>query len=878
MDRDRIGNLDAKAFHQREIEILDLMAQGWSNQAIADKLFLSIETIKWYSHQIYSKLGAENRTQAIARAAHAGILETSYPSTAISSGARHNIPAPLTSYIGRQKDLETLPGLILSPATRLVTIVGGGGMGKTRLALKIAHVLVPEFANGVWLVDLSSVNDPGLVAQAVVNSLGWRNPQQITTEVFLVQRLQLKPVLLIWDNCEHLAVACAYLATQLLKNCPNLRILATSRQAFGVAGETTYPIAGLTFPDPDHLPDVEALQQYSAVQLFGDRVRRVLPGFSINQENALAVAQICRRLDGVPLALELVAVHANQLSLSQIASLVDNHLWELTTSPGVQFSRHSSLQACVEWSFNLLTESERILLRRLAVFSGGWTLEAAESVTGLQLDILNQLFQKSMVVSDTLNQDQPRYRFHEIIRQYALEKLNQSDEATHLSERHLAYYLDFMTRMVPRLNSSGRLIEIQRCTLELDNFRKALSFAYDQPDREMVAAGLRLATLLKDIWFQRGLYPEGNGWIRKGMELAGDGLKTNTALYAAALGARGLTAIYMGHPTESPLSTAYMEESIRQYRLCQDKDGLLVTLLDLGSIVIHMDFSQAKSIFDESLALARLSPNGWMMAQALFWRGHFALKTGDLVLAENYFQHSLAYWHKTGDITSACYPTITLSMLACERDDPELARNYLDKYLLLSRDTPEKMLYLFACDYVALVAHYLGDFALLETYFQDKIEFFANLGLDFVAVIAMRMLGLAAKRRQDYYRAVAYYLEAFEFAHHRQDMDCIAISLAGLGGVAAWSGQTICAAHLLGAAQAALEKLGKTTFQDETIQTHHHPAEQIEFERDLAHLQEQLNPDDFTTAWNKGRAMSPERAILEAYKIKPVRTTKEQPA
>lgn len=879
MQRNPSVRFTDEKYTAREIEILSLMAEGCSNQDIAHKLFLSLGTVKWYNNQLFSKLGVANRIQAISKARQAGIFNPSCVSNILPTPVlKNNLPVALTSFIGRTKDLEAITNLLRSPATRLATIVGSGGIGKTRLALETANHLGNNIKDGVWWIDLSAIQDPDFTAQQVINSLGWQNERNLPPATFLVQGLKYKTCLLLLDNCEHLLPACANLVTTLLENCPNIKFLATSRASLGVEGEFVYLISPLTYPDPNNLPPLEEFQSFEAVQLFHERVQRVLPGFTIQPENMAPIAFICQRLDGFPLGLELVAVHANQVSLQQMNELIEQRLWFLTTNPQSHIPRHHSLQACLDWSYSLLTEAERTLFRRLAIFSGGWTIEAVENIAGLQvdessackpaiIDDLTRLVQKSLVNANLSQMDNPRYGFHAIVRQYALEKLIESDELAWLSHHHLLYYLDLLTQLYPKFISSGRLAAILQCQTELENIRKALTFAYQQTSPEIIEAGLRLATLMREIWILFCLYTEGSDWVNIGMQRLGDRLKSNHALSGAALDTLGRTAFFLG---KLPEYEFFFTESIRHYRICQDNAGLLDSLRCLGCTLVVLDPVRAKPILDEAIELAQHCQDGWMLANSLFWRGLLVFTTGDSLQAEEYYRQSLAYCQKTGDPTFSCYPTITLALVACARDDPEQARFYLEKYLLFSRDTPEKNLYLFSYGFVYQVAYYLGDFNLLAAYAQEMTVFYNHyIQAEIHFCLSMRMLGLAFKHQDNYDRAMACYLEAFEYAYHRQELGWMVAALAGLGGIAAWLGQSWRAAILLGAVQAANEKQAKAAPLPEGVTGLLKPVEQTEFERDLTRLKTQLDPDILAVAWNKGRAMSIERAILEAYKIKP---------
>src|SRR5437016_7711615 len=289
-----------------------------------------------------------------------------------------NLPSPLTSFIGRQREIEEVKRLLAT--ARLLTLTGAGGSGKTRLAFHVGAEVLPAYADGVWAVEFASLPDPRLVPQTAATALGVpEHPGRSLTES-LIQYLRARSALLVFDNCEHLVSACAALADALLRGCPTLRILATSREGLRVAGEVTYLVPPLSLPDADLLPPLQSLLQYEAVRLFAERAASHRPGFAVTDGNASTVVRVCRRLDGMPLAIELAAARVRVLTVEQIAARLDDRFHLLTGGSRTALPRHQTLRAAVDWSYDLLSAQERALLRRLSTFAGGWTLEAAEAI------------------------------------------------------------------------------------------------------------------------------------------------------------------------------------------------------------------------------------------------------------------------------------------------------------------------------------------------------------------------------------------------------------------------------------------------------------------------------------------------------------------
>ncbi|MCI0354796.1 MAG: AfsR/SARP family transcriptional regulator, partial [Acidobacteria bacterium] len=430
---------------------------------------------------------------------------------------RHNLPIPLTSFIGRVHEQAEVQRLLTT--TRLLTLAGPGGCGKSRLALVVAADQVADYPDGAWLVELAALADPLLLPQAVATTLDVREEPQRPLIATLTNALQSRVLLLVLDNCEHLIDACAHLVQTLLGACPQLQILATSREALGLAGETVWPVPPLSLPDSRHLPSIEWLGQAEAIQLFVERAGAALPTFALTDENAPAVAQVCQRLDGMPLAIELAAARVKVLTVPQIAARLDDCFKLLAAGSRTIVSRHQTLRAAIDWSYELLSEQERVLFQRLAVFEGGFTLEATEGVCagrGIEpddiLELLSHLVDKSLVVVGTQQQGrEARYRLLETIRQYARDKLLGSAEAEIIRQQHAAYYLTLAEQAELKLQGLEQLAWLDRLEVEHDNLRAALRWS--QAEAQAGETGLRLAGTLGLFWYLHGHWSEGRGWL-----------------------------------------------------------------------------------------------------------------------------------------------------------------------------------------------------------------------------------------------------------------------------------------------------------------------------------------------------------------------------
>ena len=393
----------------------------------------------------------EHRLKDLIRPEHiyqltASGLQSDFPPLKSLDNFPNNLPLQVTSFIGREKEMAEVKRLLWD--SRLVTLTGPGGTGKTRLSLQIAADFLDFYPDGAWLVELAPLADPALLPQTIAHVLGIRESSSHSIMSLLTDYLRAKELLLILDNCEHLVEACAQLVDTLLKACPHILILASSREALGISGEISFRVPSLSTPDARRLPPFGTLTQYEAVQLFIERAEVAQPGFNVTKENAPAIAQICSRLDGIPLAIELAAARVRVLNVEQISGRLDNRFRLLTGGSRTAMPRHQTLRALIDWSYDLLPEAEQALLGRLSVFAGGWTLEAAEAICsgdGIEpdeiLDLFIQLENKSLVNSDHAQNSEPRYHLLETIRQYARGKLLEAGGGERVREQHLEYFL-----------------------------------------------------------------------------------------------------------------------------------------------------------------------------------------------------------------------------------------------------------------------------------------------------------------------------------------------------------------------------------------------------------------------------------------------------
>ncbi len=408
---------------------------------------------------------------------------------------KHNLPVHLTTFIGREREQAQIGQLLAH--NRLVTLVGAGGIGKTRLAIKAGGQLLDLYPDGVWFVAFEAILDPDLVPQAVASSLRIAELPDETVIESLVREVHSKELLLILDNCEHLLDACAQLAEGLLKSCPSIRILATSREALRLEGESFYQVPALDMPESQDRQVPEEFAGYEAVRLFLERARLVVPGFELTDTNAVTLATICRRLDGIPLAIELAAARSDIFTPEEILNQLNRSFDFLVSQTRSPLPRHQTMHASIEWGWNLLTDPERMFMRHLSVFVGEWTLPAAQAL-GLKdsLERTSALWKRSFVVVRQQAGYETRYRFHEVVRTFALEKLIEAGEEAALRDRHLEYFLELARQFEPALRGVDQELWLDRLLIERDNIRAALEWAA----RTQVQAGLYLTNRLRTIW------------------------------------------------------------------------------------------------------------------------------------------------------------------------------------------------------------------------------------------------------------------------------------------------------------------------------------------------------------------------------------------
>ena len=559
-------------------------------------------------------------------------LPSDFPPLTTLEISRHNLPAQLTSFIGREAEIAETQELFAS--TRILTFIGPGGTGKTRLCLQVAAEQIPEYKDGVWLIELAQLADPAYVLSAIASTFNLRELQGARLIDTVTDYLRGKQLLLILDNCEHLIETCARLSDHFLHGCPKLKIITSSREALGIDGETVYRVPSLSLPSAQAGPAEDdgrskSIMDYEAPRLFSERARKANPQFTLTKENAPAVIQICQRLDGIPLAIELAAARVKLFMPQQIAERLDDRFKLLTGGSRTALPRQQTLRALIDWSYLTLNEMEQDVLRRLAVFSGGWTFEAAEAVAGQMeaMDGLSGLVNKSLVNVEE-KEDESRYRYLETIRQYAMEKLLESGEAVDARDRHLAHFVDYSRRAEEHFGTPQRLLWLNRLELEHDNLRSALGWAVERHP----ATALQWVSSLLVFWRSHNYLTEGCHWCQAAI----------TRAEAAGLG---------GDSIDRTLAQAY------------------TTLAMLS--VNHGDHATGQSAAKKAVALARGLDDPLALVHALNFLGFSSAFLGDVTLAFDSLGESEALCRTLGNREELANVLQALAYVTMEVHGPE---------------------------------------------------------------------------------------------------------------------------------------------------------------------------------------------------------------
>ena len=648
----------------------------------------------------------------------AGRQAAAVTDTAEMAPRRNNLPLQLTSFIGRRREVAECARHL--KRSRLLTLTGIGGCGKSRLMLRVAEALIDRFPDGVWFVDLAPFTDPMRATAVLAAALGLRQVPGETLAQTLTTHLRDRKALALFDNCEHMLAPVAEQVGALMRGCEYLRILATSREALRIEGEQNYPVAPLSLPDPESSVDVEAAGRSEAVRLFVERARLVRPGFALDERTTPVVAEICRRLDGIPLALELAAARMKVLAVGDVRTRLDDRFRLLTGGSRTALARHQTLRATIQWSYDQLTSDEQRLLRGLSVFAGGWTLEAATAVGGgghdeLQvLDLLTALTEKSLVIVDWAPTGESRYRFLETVRQYALEQLQQAQEVEAWRNDHLGYMRVLAERAEPELIGPHQDTWFRLLETEHENLLAAL--AWCEHAEGGAETGMRMGGALWRFWWYGGHFSLGLASLQRALRqdrAAAATPERAQALYGAAQMARE-----MG---DYSLARELFQESLEVAQALGDPSRIARAYNGLGNTAEYAgEYSSARSYHEQALSISRQLGNKHGIACDLNNLGNILMIQEDYAGAGPLYEESLAMFRDVGDVNGAQAAVTNLANIATRAGQFAAACGYFAESFRLAEELPS------------------------QTLSADSLESFAELAIEMRATeLAARILGTA---------------------------------------------------------------------------------------------------------------------------------------
>jgi predicted ATPase/DNA-binding CsgD family transcriptional regulator len=774
-----------------------------------------------------------------------------------SDSIESRLPADLTSFVGREREAAEVVRLL--GGTRLLTLTGPGGVGKTRLAIHVARTASGSFADGIALAELASLTDGALVGPAVAAAVGV--PDQASGGEPVVRSLAafLRPrvMLLVVDNCEHLVGACAELAETLLRGCPNLRVLATSRQPLGVAGEVAWPVPSLGLP-PTGAHDPAA---HEAVRLFVERARAARPDFVLAADTGPAVVETVRRLDGVPLAIELAAARVAAMSPAEIASRLADRFALLTTGDRTAPARHRTLRATMDWSFDLLDAAEQRLFRRLGVFAGGFLLEAAEEVCsgdgidpGAVLDLLAGLVSRSLVAARPEGR-RTRYVLLETVRAYALERLAAAGESESVRGRHAAHYRDFVECAELRVRGPDQVAWLDRLDAEHDNIRAALAYGADRPAE--LETALRIVGALWRFWGLRGYATEGRRWCARVLGVDEPGTAGSLPPTSAAARALCTAAVLPFLQGDHRAALPFAEEAVRIGRQVGDPATLGPALIAFGAVLFnHGEHARAKQLIDEQLSLRWSHDPREETARGLHWRATLARAAGQLDAARHDHEQALALARELGDLWYETQILSGLGLTAARAGDFAAARRAFAACLAVRerlRDGPGV-----AWSRINLgdAARAEGDLAAAGEHYRAALNVLQRVGDRAGTADARAALGWVALERNDLPAARGHAIASLALRHELHHWAAVPGALEQVAAVAAAGREPATALRLAAAADALRVTFGVPAS----------PEERRTRERWCGAPR---TPAD-REAWEAGRALTPEQAVAEALALEVV--------
>jgi predicted ATPase/DNA-binding SARP family transcriptional activator len=757
-----------------------------------------------------------------------------------TSASPHNIPVQLSSFIGREKEQAEVINVVSKK--RLVTLLGAGGIGKTRLALEVGSKLLGDYPNGIWFVPLDSLSDPALITQSVAAIFDIQEDRDRTLLEKLTHLLRAKTSLLIFDNCEHLLNASAELVTSLLTRCPNIKILVTSREALGIAGESIYTMPSLPLPEGD-LSSTEQLAEFASVQLFAERAALAWTSFQLTNENMTAVVEICRKVDGIPLAIELAAARVNILQVEEILSQLHASFALLASDSRTILPRHQTLRASMDWSWGLLSEQEQTFLSQLSVFAGGWTLEVAQAVCeGDALNVSGALVKKSLIVVDQQAGRETRYRFHEIVREYALENLVKSGNEEKVRTRHLSYFLNLSNQAELELRGPSRVAWMDRLHDEQNNVRAALRWA-EQTD---VEAGLFLSGRLMRYWESADLR-EGIHWLETFLHRSQS--REFPLARAAALLTYGWLLTWLQQFT---LARTVTEESLSLFQAAGNQHGEVDALVSLANIDQFTDaLASGTKLLHQALELAQALDDKWRQGVVL---GFLGWDRRDVQKAFGYWEKAIEFYREVGDQISLANLLSLLAQFRILYGDIEIGEKHLDESMLLWQSNKKAN----AWEHPKIVKSMLlvthGEYEQAYTLLQEALASAQETGNRMSQLWLRVRLGYVALRAGNLVEAHDLFTETAQEFHNDGYTIGAVFALEGMAALLITTGKPEKAARLIGCADAIREK----------IPDMRPVTEEADMYWNMAAILSRIGPSGFEVTYDEGRSMTLEAAVALA--------------